>query len=220
MLPMVMCFAVMNAAFVFAMTLGTAANAIVLQYTAPMWMYLGCIWLLGETSDRRSLVAFGIGLIGICVIVTGGWDAKQFPAVRLGLLAGLTYAGIMLCLRVLKDASSRWLTTINHLFSAVVLIPWIYDLPWPTGPQLVLLVLFGAVQMALPYYLVARGVQSISPQEAGTITLAEPLLNPVWAYLISGEQPHGYSIVGGAFILGGLAWRYWPGRKRAEWGES
>jgi drug/metabolite transporter (DMT)-like permease len=210
MIPMVVSFAVMNTSFVAAMKLGTAANAILLQYTAPMWMYLGCVWLLGEASDRRSLLAFAIGLIGIAVIVVGGWDGDQLPGVQLGLLAGFTYAGIMLCLRVLKDASSRWLTTINHLFSAAVLIPFVWSMPLPTGPQMAVLVLFGIVQMAVPYYLVARGVQSISPQEAGTITLAEPLLNPVWALIVSGEQPHAYSIVGGAFILGGLAWRYWP----------
>src|SRR5262249_16964278 len=57
MLPMVACFAIMNATFVSALYHGTAANAIVLQYTAPMWMYLGCIWLLHEKSDQRSLVA-------------------------------------------------------------------------------------------------------------------------------------------------------------------
>jgi drug/metabolite transporter (DMT)-like permease len=52
----------------------------------------------------------------------------------------------------------------------------------------------------------------VSPQDAGTISLLEPLLNPLWAYLISGEQPSLYTLGGGAFILGALAWRYWPRR--------
>jgi drug/metabolite transporter (DMT)-like permease len=212
MLPMVVCFAVMNASFVLAMTLGTAANAILLQYTAPMWMYLGCVWLLREKSDHQSLVAFAIGVVGIGVIVAGGWEGEQFPAVGLGLLAGVTYAGIMLCLRVLHRESSLWLTAINQLFSAAVLVPFLFPATLPTWPQLGCLVLFGLVQMALPYWLVARGVRSVSPQEAGTITLTEPLLNPAWAFLVSGEQPHGYTLFGGAFILGGLAWRYWPGK--------
>src|SRR5262249_4485995 len=60
--------------------------------------------------------------------------------------------------------------------------------------------------------LVARGLRSVSPQEAGTLTLIEPLLNPVWAYLISGEVPSPWTLVGGGFILGALAWRYWPRR--------
>lgn len=210
MLPMVASFAVMNATFVSALALGTAANAIVLQYTAPMWMYLACVWWLGEESDNRSLAALAIGLVGIAVIVVGGWQANQLPVVGLGLVSGVAYAGVMVCLRVLNDASSRWLTTINHLVSALVLVPLVYALPWPTWAQLGWLFVYGAVQMSLPYWLVARGVRSVSPQEAGTITLVEPLLNPLWAYLAAGEEPKTYTLIGGAFILGALAWRYWP----------
>jgi DME family drug/metabolite transporter len=72
------------------------------------------------------------------------------------------------------------------------------------------------VQMGLPYWLVARGLRSVSPQEAGAITLLEPLLNPLWAYLVSPET-EGLklpTLLGGALILGGLAWRYWPRRPR------
>ena len=86
----------------------------------------------------------------------------------------------------------------------------------PSLPQLALLFLFGSVQMALPYWLVARGLRVVSPQEAGTITLLEPLLNPLWAYLVSpkSEAPKIYTLAGGACILGALAWRYWPRRWR------
>jgi drug/metabolite transporter (DMT)-like permease len=210
MLPMMACFAVMNATFVSALALGTAANAIVLQYTAPMWMYLGCVWLLHEPGDRRSLLALGVGLVGIVIIVQGGWGSDQLPAVQLGLISGVMYAGVMIGLRVLNTASSRWLTVINQLASALVLLPWILPMLQPTGAQLALLFVFGTVQMAVPYWLVARGVRSISPQEAGTITLLEPLLNPLWAYLVSKEMPMEYTYLGGAFILGGLMWRYWP----------
>src|SRR5262249_32697452 len=112
MLVMMGCFALMNVAFVSALGLGTAANAIVLQYTAPMWMSLGCVWLLGEQADRRSFLAFAIGFVGIGVIVWGGWGSDQLPVVGLGLTAGLAYAGVMVCLRVLQSASSRWLTAI------------------------------------------------------------------------------------------------------------
>jgi drug/metabolite transporter, DME family len=79
------------------------------------------------------------------------------------------------------------------------------------------LVLFGAVQMAVPYFLIARGLRVVSAQEAGAITLLEPLLNPLWAYLVAPdvERPRAYTMLGGTFILGGLLWRYWPGRRRA-----
>jgi drug/metabolite transporter (DMT)-like permease len=67
--------------------------------------------------------------------------------------------------------------------------------------------------MGLPYWLVARGLRVVSPQEAGMITLLEPLLNPLWAYLVAREIPKFPTFIGGALILGALAWRYWPFRK-------
>ena len=79
--------------------------------------------------------------------------------------------------------------------------------------QVGFLVIFGTFQMGIPYLLMTRGLQSVSPQEAGTLTLVEPLLNPVWAYLVAQakEKPTIYIFLGGGLILLGLAYRYWPG---------
>jgi drug/metabolite transporter, DME family len=175
-----------------------------------MWMFLASVWWLGEQADRRSCVALAISLVGIGIIVVGGGKEAQLNVVALGLGSGLCYAGVVICLRVLRDASSRWLTVLNLLFSATVLAPFVVQQPLPTMEQLFVLFLYGAGQMAIPYWLMARGVRSLSAQEAGTITLLEPLLNPLWAFLISGEVPSSFECVGGAFILGALVWRYWP----------
>jgi drug/metabolite transporter (DMT)-like permease len=220
--PLAACYAVMNILFVSAVAWGSAANAILLQYTAPMWMYLASLWLLGEPPDRRSSVTLGVGLLGIVVIASGpfwaasrpGMDENQFPVLAIALGSGLTYAAVMLFLRVLRGMSSRWLTFWNNLCGAMVLAPWVIPLGLPTAGQLAVLVFFGVVQMGLPYWLVARGLRSVSPQEAGAITLLEPILNPVWAYLVSPETeaPNLATFLGGILILGGLAWRYWPGQ--------
>ncbi|MCI0463923.1 MAG: DMT family transporter [Gemmataceae bacterium] len=214
MLGMAGCFAVMNLSFVWATAEGTAANAVLLQYTAPMWMYLLSVWWLGEPADRRSSVALLLGLLGIAIIIWGGWQEAQLRVVAIALTSGVAYAGVVLGLRALRQASARWLTVLNHLASALALIPLLCYVwpPAPGGDQLAVLVLFGTVQMALPYWLMARGLRAVSPQEAGTITLLEPVLNPVWAYLVAPEteRPSVFTLTGGAFILGALAWRYWP----------
>jgi drug/metabolite transporter (DMT)-like permease len=209
------CFAVMNFLFVTAMDMGPAANAILLQYTAPMWMYLASIWWLREPADRRSSLALVVGLLGIAVIVGGTWEGGgQLAVIAIALGSGVTYAGVMICLRMLRDLSSRWLTVWNHLCGALALLPFMWSMPLPAGPQLACLVLFGALQMGLPYWLVTRGLRSVSPQEAGAITLLEPVLNPLWAFLVSPETetPAAATLLGGAMIVGGLVWRYWPRR--------
>ena len=80
----------------------------------------------------------------------------------------------------------------------------------PTGRQLAFLAFFGSVQMALPYALFARGLKHVTPQEAGMIALIEPLLNPVWAYMISPETdtPPLSTWIGGGLSLGALVRHY------------
>src|SRR5262249_40544494 len=129
--------------------------------------------------------------------------------------SGLAYAGVLICLRVLRGVSSRWLTVWNHLWGGLVLAPFLVLLQPPTLSQFVVLFLYGSLQMGLAYWLVARGLRVATPQEAGTIMLLEPILNPLWAYLVSPktEAPDVWTLVGGAVIVGALAYRYWPVRR-------
>ncbi len=210
-------FALMNALFISAMALGSSANAILLQYTAPMWVYLIGAGVLGESADRRGTVALGIGLVGIAVLVAGGWAGSRLPAVALAAGSGLSYALVLIGLRFQRGSSSRWLTAFNHLFSAVVLAPLVWREPLPSGPQLAVLFVYGTVQMALPYWLLAVSLRRLGAREAGMLTLIEPVLNPLWAYLASPatEAPTVWTLAGSACIVGALAWRYWPVRKEA-----
>src|SRR5262245_3688802 len=185
MIVSALCFASMNILFISAMALGPAANAIYLQYSAPLWMFLvGLIWL-GETADKRGVITLFAGLVGIGIIMAGGSVNEGLAVTLLALGSGVAYAGVVLCLRVLRDLSPRWLTVWNHLWSGLILVPLVWWLTPPTWQQWLVLVIYGAVQMALPYWLMARGLKSITPQEAGTISLLEPILNPLWAFLVS-----------------------------------
>ena len=212
MLVAAVCFALMNVTYITAMSLGPAANAVLLQYTAPMWMYLVSVLFLGEPADRRAGASVVIGLTGIGIIIFGGWQGEQLDVVLYALASGVFFAGVLIALRLLHDASSRLVTTINLLFSGLVLLPLIWSKAPPSAAQVGVLFFYGGMQMALPYWLMARGLRSVSPQEAGTLTLLEPLLAPFWAYLVSPntEKPGVYTLVGGLFILGALAYRYWP----------
>ena len=90
------------------------------------------------------------------------------------------------------------------------LAPLVFMLRPPTWQQYLVLFIYGAIQLGLPYWLMARGLRSVSAPEAGAITLIEPILNPVWAYFVCGEAPEPLTFVGGAVILGALVYRYWP----------
>ena len=213
MVGMVACFATMNLCYVTSITLTTAANAIFLQYTAPAWMFVASVFWLREPMDRRSLTSLLVGMIGIAVIILGNWRDSSL-GVALGLFSGAAYAGVAVFLRLLRDENPFWLTIINHLMGGLLLLPFVLRNPqWSlvgiSSMQYFGLFLFGVAQMAIPYVLFSRGLSAVTPQEAGIITLLEPVLNPVLTYVTVGEVPGMSTIVGGAVILSGVALRYW-----------
>jgi drug/metabolite transporter (DMT)-like permease len=222
LVPMVASFTVMNVAYLSAVVWTTAANAIWLQSTAPLWVCLIGVALLGERLDRRDLVplacgAAGVGLILWCELrgLATAELRREHLGVLLGLVAGVTYAAVVLCLRRLRDEDSAWLVAVNHLAAAAAMGPFVFALGiWPSGWQWPLLAALGVVQMGLPYLLFARGLRHIGSQEAAGIALLEPVLMPLWVLLIGQEQPAWWSLAGGGLILVGLAWRY--GRKPRE----
>lgn len=206
LLPMVGSFATMNFLFISSLTRTTAAAAIFLQYTAAGWAFLFGVLFLKERADRANLVALLFSLCGIIWIVYSDWNGESFTGNVLALASGLSYAGVIVCLRFLRDESSPWLIWLNHVVSGAVLLPFaIKALPELNGTQHLLLAVLGGLQMALPYVLFARGLRTITAQEASLITLLEPLLNPLWVWLFWGEHVPAATWTGGALILCGLA---------------
>jgi drug/metabolite transporter, DME family len=231
---MVLIFTVMSALYLSALALGPAANAIFLQNTAPLWVFVIAVAFLGERADRVGWQTVLIGAAGAVVIVAGNWPTDLPPAEQqtqvvilfMGVGSGIVYAMVVLLLRALRDESSAWLVALNLLGTAGALCGFVWArygwdafADWITAPsaaQLAVLAVFGAVQMAIPYWLFSRGLRAVSPQEAAIITLIEPLLNPLWAYLLTPEKdtPTGAMWAGGGLILLALVWRYLP-RNRA-----
>jgi drug/metabolite transporter, DME family len=230
MLAMVIAFSVTSGLYLSALGLGAAANAIFLQNTAPLWVYVLAVLFLGEASNRRSWQSVLLAGAGAVIIVVGGWPVngqpdqqwKEVKVLLMGAGSGMVFAIVVLLLRALRDCSAAWLVALNLIGSALMLglfvlitegstafVEWVCA---PSAQQLGVLFLFGAVQMALPYWLFTRGLRSVSPHEAAIITLIEPLLNPIWAYLLTPEKDSFKlpMLLGGGLILLALVWRYLP----------
>ena len=124
-------------------------------------------------------------MLGVAVILTGGGTSERLDVIGLALGAGVAYAGVLIWLRILP----RFIPTLAHGSESPrqrwVLLPATAQFSLPTLGQLAWLFLFGAIQMGLPYWLMTRGLQTINPAEASMLSLLEPILNPLWAYLVS-----------------------------------
>ncbi len=218
LIPLGAAFGVMVGCFLGAVKITTSANAIFLQCTSTFWVVPLSAIFLHERPDRRAGVSIAIAMVGIILIVGWGYDGRprEWQGIALGLASGALIAGVMASLRGLRDLDPLWLSAALNLIGTAALGLWAWasgqGLGSPSGPQWLVLIAFGAIQMAIPYALFARGLREIGAPEAGLIGLVEPILNPIWVVLFVHERPAGATIIGGLFLLAGLAYRYWPAR--------
>lgn len=195
-------------AFVSANKITTAANAIALQYTAPMFVFVMVHFLFGEKITGASWSSLVLGMLGIAVICAGSAGQPDAAGVMMALLSGLLFSIYMVSLRFLKKFNPGTLTFLNNLVCCLILLPVI-------GSELALslkegwiVAVMGVVQLGIPYWLFSKGLEQISVQEASLIVLIEPVLNPIWVALVVGEFPSGATLIGGACIVGSLGFRY------------
>ena len=138
----------------------------------------------------------------------------QWWAPLLAVMSGVCYAGVIMCMRVLRDHESSWLAALNHIVILLVMSPmvWLSGVSLPTGWMWVILACLGILQMGLPYFLFARGLKTTPSHVASVITLLEPILLPVWVHCMrSGDPeyqvPQWWTWVGAGLILIGLTIR-------------
>jgi drug/metabolite transporter (DMT)-like permease len=213
LLPMALAFTGMNLAFLKSIVMTTAANAIWLQSTSPLWAFCYGLVLRHDRFDRRDSWPLACGLAGTLTILVCEWSAPNSGTHRFGVVAGLVsgvlYAAVVVSMRRLRGLDTAWLVAVNHLTAAALLAPYcLLNGPYPAGWQWPALVLFGCLQMGVPYFLFARGLRHITSQEAVGIGLLEPVLSPIWVYLLYGEQTAWWTLAGGGLILIGLLARY------------
>ncbi len=195
-------------AFVSANKITTAANAIALQYTAPMFVFMIVHFLFGEKITGASWISLVLGMLGIAVICVGSAGQPDAAGVMIALLSGLLFSIYMVSLRFLKEFNPGTLTFLNNLVCCLILLPLVGSELSLSLKEGWIVAVMGVVQLGIPYWLFSKGLEQISVQEASLIVLIEPVLNPLWVALIVGELPSGATLVGGLCIVGSLAFRY------------
>jgi drug/metabolite transporter (DMT)-like permease len=198
-------------AFVSANKLTTAANAIVLQYTAPIFVFVFSRLVMGEKISRLNGLALFAGMLGVGVISFDSAGQPEMAGVALALLSGILFAVYMINLPRTKEINTVYLTWINNFVCALVLLSVVSSRLLLSRTDLLLLAVMGGVQLGLPYFLFSKGLRTVSLQEAALIALVEPVLNPLWVALVVDEIPSTATLLGGGMILLGLGVRYvWP----------
>jgi len=204
-------YATCTLSFVAATKMTTAANAILLQYTAPVWIALGGAWLLGERATRLDWLTIVTVLGGMALFFADGLEVGNMAGNLMAIFSGLAFAAMTMALRHQKDGAPVESIILGNLIGFVIGLPWMVSSPFPSGAGLGALLVLGVVQLGCSYWLYARAIRKVTALEAVLIPVIEPLLNPVWVFLARGEQPSSWALAGGAVVLGAVTLRAWLG---------
>ncbi len=193
--------------FAAATKLTTAANAILLQYTAPVWVALLGAWLLGERARRADWWTIAVTFVGMGVFFYDGLKFNNLTGILLAIASGMSFAVMIVLLRKQGAGSTIEAVILGNILGFLIGLPSICAAPWPDQHSLVALLLLGVFQLGIPYLLYARAIRHVTALEAVLIPVIEPILNPIWVLLVIGEKPSRLALLGGAIVLGAVTWR-------------
>jgi drug/metabolite transporter (DMT)-like permease len=195
--------------FVWATKKTTAANAIFLQYTAPIYILILAPFVIGEKFHIRDLITVVIVLVGMSLFFVGQLRLEDYQgniaALGSGILLGLY---IMLLRHPKADGFNPVIAVIygNFLLAIVNAPTGISAIPAMTGTDWFAVAFLGIFQIGISYILFVKGVRGgTRPLDASLIGFIEPLLNPVWVFLFIGERPSRWALIGGAIIITAIA---------------
>lgn len=195
-----LCMSGTTVLFVFANKLTTAANAIMLQYTAPVFVIIltALFWKkLPKGLDVAAVLAvFG----GIALFFVGQLQATAVLGNVLAVLSGLSFAGVFL-VNQMPDACPEESVLLSMVLNTVISIPFIVQNITFEPVAWVSIVLLGVFQIGLAYVLFSIGIKITPPVTASLIAAIEPILNPVWVFLATGENPGVWAIAGGIIVI-------------------
>jgi len=187
----------------------TAASAIFLQSTSPLFILVLAPWLLGEHATRRDLLQMAMMGLGLVLFFSGlDQPSATAPDPLLGnILAGtcaVTWAFTVIGYRwiVARGGSVATAAASGSLTACVVALVAAQPLAAGRPVDWAVVAFLGVFQLGVPYVFLARAIPRLRALEVALFMLIEPVLNPVWAWLVHGERPGPATLVGGGLILG------------------
>lgn len=220
--PMVLLFAVAYAltlmSFVVANKLTTSANAIFLQDTSTLYILIFGALILHERPSRADLLATIPIAIGLVLCFLGGERAVETaPRPMLGnwiaAISGVFYSMVVIGFRWLargtRENTALPVAAFGNLFAFLLCLPFAWPFQSRRAEDWGILVFLGTFQIGLAYLLMSQAINDVPAFESSLLLMLEPVLNPIWTWLVWHERPSNFAILGGILIIGATVARAW-----------
>ena len=194
------CYAAFNYCFITSTTLTSSAIAIMMQYTAPIYVALLSWLFLRERVGWADIISVGFVFLGMIFFFLDSNSGGTLKGNIVSIFNGITFAGISIFLRLQKDGNPALSMYLGNVISAVAGLPIMWNAGMPDTISLLFLLLAGLL-VAVSYTLYAKASTGLSALETVLIPIIDPVMNPVWVFLFLDERPGALTIVGAAVIL-------------------
>ncbi len=215
-----LCYAATMVLFVLSNKLTTSASAIFLQSTSPLYILLLGPWLLHERIRRRDVglmlaLAVGLGFVFVGLDPASQTAPDPLRGNVFAVLSGVFWAVTVMGMRFLGRSGSAAVASVwGNVFAFLLCLPMALPLSGMSGLDAGLLTYLGIFQIGVAYVFLTRAMSHVPALEASMLLLLEPVLNPLWAWLVHREQPSGWSLAGGALILLATTVKTWADARR------
>lgn len=192
--------------FAIATKMTTAGNAIMLQYTAPIYAAIFGSKILKEKLNKIDFVSIGVVLLGMVLFAAEGLQGGHILGDVLAVLSGLTFALVYVSTRMEMENDPIQNIFWGNILAFLIAVPFMRNIS-VTFYNVTGIILLGVFQLGLAYVLYSYGMRYVTVLEGVIITMFEPILNPIWVMLTIGEVPGKLAIIGGAIIIFGIFMR-------------
>ncbi|WP_352406538.1 DMT family transporter [Acetoanaerobium noterae] len=186
--------------FVSANKLTTSANAILLQFTSPVWVALLSRAILKQKISRIDGITIIFVILGMTMFFIDELEVSYLLGNILAILSGIVMAGMILLFQQQKENSLVEITLLGNVITAIVGIPF-YFISSPGMESVLPLFILGVFQLGIPYLLYVLAIPNVTAIDAVLIPVLEPLLNPLWVFIFAKESPTLFSLLGGSLVL-------------------
>ena len=203
----VLAYSMMVILYVISIRLTTAANAIFLEFTAPLYVVVFGYFLLNERINRFDIFAMVIIFLGMGLFFMDELSFYGFWGNILALLAGVCLALVTVLIRKEKESAFE-IVFFGNALTTIICLPFIIQ-GFSSTTQVDWFIIFGLgiFQLGIPYLLYTTALKYVSALDAILVGMLEPVFNPIWVYIFVGEAMGEWAFIGAALVIIGTLGR-------------